>query len=113
MTSDRWAGMSAREQVSFVWAGGCVVVRLTGRVDQPLVQRIRGRVDEVVAMATVGPVTIDLTRATSLDPAGVGMIVALQERTRDALGTLTVAGATATIRDSLAVAGLDKAISVG
>ena len=105
--------MTPNDHVAFDWADGCVAIRLIGEIDQDVVKSIRRLVHEMVDLATVGPVTVDLSAVTFLDSAGLGLIVGLFKRTHAQLGVLTVLGANDAVRRGFAVTGLDKVLSVG
>ena len=103
--------MTAAGWVRFDRTGDNLVVRLIGEIDESVVRETRARVHEVVAHETGGPITVDLSMVTFLDSSGLGMIAGMYRRS-EALGPLTVHGASAPVRRAFQLTGLDGPISI-
>lgn len=93
--------------VSFERRADVLVIRLVGHLDIYTVPALRTRVATSTQAET--PIVIDLREVELLDSSGLGVLIALRNRSQQAGRRLGVVSDDGQLRDVLMIAGLDRA----
>jgi anti-sigma B factor antagonist len=91
---------------------GIVVLELSGRIVLGNdAKTVEWKVDELLKQ-NCKRVIFDLSRVTILDSTGVGIVVMCFARVKKAGGSLRIAGASATVEQTLRMTNVDRLISM-
>lgn len=93
--------------VSFERRADVIVIRLAGHLDIYTVPALRNRVTTSTQPET--PIVIDLREVELLDSSGLGVLIAIRNRSQQAGRRVGVVSDDGQLRDVLIIAGLDRA----
>lgn len=92
-------------------ADGSATVAVSGELDLSTASEMRDHLYALLARGTT-QLTVDVTGLTFIDSTGLGVIVAVLKRAREAGGNLTLKGPNRSARKVLDISGLSRIIDV-